>query len=888
VVSRGTINVTGEAEAEATASWDILGMHLVFSLPAVAGSTATGITSGGDGDVIKNYGDINVTALARVVFPETPTDSLGAQTANATSVGIDAGDGHNLVKNWGTISVTATAHSDGTGPADAEVFGITTGSGGDTIIMGVDTEVIGTALAHAPFDADVRATGIDGGAGDNFIMNDGTVRVTGDSDTIVDGDASVFGIRTGSGSDTIVVGADAEVTAAASGGGVFGSGDVRTMGIDAGDGDNIVQNQGTVSVVADLDALFGGNVDAYGIRTGSGNDSIANSGIIDTVVNGTLGAGIAISSGGGDDTVALLDGSETTGDIDLGSGDDAIWFAGNPVIYGSIDGSADTDSLVFEGEGSVSVNPLSFETARKQGSGTYTVSGLPTMERVEVDKGTLVIDHDYQFASDGTFQATIYRCGYGQLQVNGTAGLDGTLALVPEKRAYRNGDTFDVLTANDVVDEFSTLDLPSPRPLLQFDVHYLEDPDRVRVEALTRPCTTVAKNSLQKAIAQYLDTITPTANGDLSEAIGNFQALSKREFETAFWSLSPSFYDNATRTTFSNIFHYTHVVQQRMHSVRAHLTMPGLDLRAGSEEKPILLAYNGSDAGLARLLSKREQARKKTRYGLWLQGFSQWGDQDETDGFAGFDYGMAGLTLGFDYALTDRLLAGVEVGYSYSDIDLSTNLGDGDIESTYGGLYGMYFTDRAYLEGVFTYGKNRYDSDRNVVVGAMQRVASSDHDGDAFSGALEAGYTFPVKEWLFQPFGSLQYTYLDEEGFEETGAGALNMIVDDRQTESLVSQLGLRLGRAFPTASGSLVPEVSLAWKYDFDIDDDAITASFAGSPNVVFSVEGHDVEQHGAVFGAGLTFLHKAGISASVTYNGELREDYNAHGIIGVIRYVF
>ncbi len=103
-----------------------------------------------------------------------------------------------------------------------------------------------------------------------------------------------------------------------------------------------------------------------------------------------------------------------------------------------------------------------------------------------------------------------------------------------------------------------------------------------------------------------------------------------------------------------------------------------------------------------------------------------------------------------------------------------------------------------------------------------------------------------------------------------------------------MSELGLGLGRVFQTASGSLVPEASLAWKYDFDIDDRDITASFAGSPGANFTITGQDVDDHGAVLGAGLTFIHKSGFSTSLEYNAELRGDYSAHGIIGQIRYVF
>jgi len=390
-------------------------------------------------------------------------------------------------------------------------------------------------------------------------------------------------------------------------------------------------------------------------------------------------------------------------------------------------------------------------------------------------------------------------------------------------------------------------------------------------------------------IGQYMDRILPTASGDLSEVLGEFQNLSSvPQFNLAFSSLSPDSYDNATRTTYDVTRQYTKILQQRMRSLRPTLASAGTESRSRSDREPLLLAYNGSNSSIGGLVDTRRRTEEQKRYGLWLQGFGQWGDQDEAEGYSGFDYRMAGVTFGFDYAFADRVVTGVSVGYADTDIDLGRNAGSGDIESVGGSLYSCYFTERAYLEGVFSYGKQQYDNERNLVIGSLVRTARSDHDGDAFSAFAEGGYNLGFRGWTVSPFASLQYIYLDEDTSVESGAGAVSLLVDGRTTDSLVSELGFRLGRVFQTATGSLVPEVSLAWKYDFDIDDRDITASFSGSPGAAFTIAGQDVDDHAAVFGAGVTFIHKSGFSTSLEYNGELRGDYSAHGIAGIIRYVW
>jgi outer membrane autotransporter protein len=145
-----------------------------------------------------------------------------------------------------------------------------------------------------------------------------------------------------------------------------------------------------------------------------------------------------------------------------------------------------------------------------------------------------------------------------------------------------------------------------------------------------------------------------------------------------------------------------------------------------------------------------------------------------------------------------------------------------------------------------------------------------------------------VNKWIIGPFGSLKYAYLNEDGFTETGAGSLNLKVDRRKTDSLVSELGFRVARPFKTNSGNMIPELTAALNYDFDIDDRVITASFSGSPDATFSMKGQKVERYGATVGVGLTFIHDKGFSTTLKYSGEFREKYQSHGVMGQLRFSF
>jgi outer membrane autotransporter protein len=491
----------------------------------------------------------------------------------------------------------------------------------------------------------------------------------------------------------------------------------------------------------------------------------------------------------------------------------------------------------------------------------------------------------------GTFEVDVNSNGdHDKLIINsGNASLDGTLSIKKERKPYEDGTTYDIIEATGLqgmTGSFSQYDMHSS-PLLRFQ--YRQMSDKGIVEVIAPSYTTVAHNRVEGEIAEHLDKIMHTSTGDLSEVLGEFQTLSLSEFDAAFSSMSPGQNNISTHATYDVTHQYTQTLLKRIHSLRltgeTASTVPKIMLVSG--EETTLLAYSGSDQSIGQLVRQGQQTQEKAKYGLWLDVFGKWGDQDESDGFTGYNYNLRGATIGFDRIFSDRYIFGISIGYSDTDIDLDGNQGDGDIDSLYGSVYGSYYTEKGYIDAALSYGNQDYSNTRRIVIGTIERIAKSDHDGDAYSAFAEGGYNIDLNNWILQPFASLQYIFLDEEGFMEKGAGSINQIVGDRDTDSLVSELGLRLARVFKKDAMSVIPEVSAAWNYDFDIDDRVINAAYAGSPNDSFSIKGQDVEQHGATVGAGLTLMNK-GITTSVRYNGEFRDDYHAHGVIGEIRFEF
>ena len=61
--------------------------------------------------------------------------------------------------------------------------------------------------------------------------------------------------------------------------------------------------------------------------------------------------------------------------------------------------------------------------------------------------------------------------------------------------------------------------------------------------------------------------------------------------------------------------------------------------------------------------------------------------------------------------------------------------------------------------------------------------------------------------------------------------GTMSIIIRDRYTRFLVSDVGARLSRSLRVGSGTFTPEVSAAWSHDYHVDDRSLTGVYEVGP---------------------------------------------------------
>ena len=185
--------------------------------------------------------------------------------------------------------------------------------------------------------------------------------------------------------------------------------------------------------------------------------------------------------------------------------------------------------------------------------------------------------------------------------------------------------------------------------------------------------------------------------------------------------------------------------------------------------------------------------------------------------------------------------------------------------------YGTYFADSAELEAMFSYGRDQHQTVRRIYLGGLDRRARSEHDGDIFTARFEGRYHLDWKNFRIEPFAAMEYSRQSIEGFRETGAGDLDLIVDRRTVDALASQLGLRLAGSFSFGAGLFIPELTASWQHGFRIGDRSIAASFRGATQDKFRISAPEDSGSALKLGGALTFAGDRHFSAAAGVNAVL-----------------
>jgi uncharacterized protein with beta-barrel porin domain len=308
---------------------------------------------------------------------------------------------------------------------------------------------------------------------------------------------------------------------------------------------------------------------------------------------------------------------------------------------------------------------------------------------------------------------------------------------------------------------------------------------------------------------------------------------------------------------------------------------------AASQALPLLVG-GGQDAaqpglsGIKSVIFARQNANLEKSEGdeylgndtLWLKSFGSWAEQENQGSVAGFAANAKGVAIGTQQPLSTVSQMGLSFAYATTDAtgnsSIAPNAATVDLYQLTG--YGSVAIDQeTQINYQLGLGTLRTRGQRDIVLAGLS--AMSDYDSYVVTAAVDATRTYQQNETTsFTPAISAEYTWIGDDAYSETGAGNLNLVVNERRSEEFILRVDSRVDHKL--ASGALFSG-NVGVGYDVMQRQNSITAAFAGAPSAAFTTFGLDQSPWMARGGLSLTNKTPAGVEISARYDIELNNSF-------------
>ncbi|MCW2248124.1 outer membrane autotransporter protein [Azospirillum fermentarium] len=266
--------------------------------------------------------------------------------------------------------------------------------------------------------------------------------------------------------------------------------------------------------------------------------------------------------------------------------------------------------------------------------------------------------------------------------------------------------------------------------------------------------------------------------------------------------------------------------------------------------------------------------------GLWVQPFGYGARQDHRDGQDGYLDRTLGVAVGADVRVADQTRVGLALTYLASAID-GRGGSSGDRTSVKGGnasLYAQYEAPSFYVVGQVSAGISGYDSRRSIPL--TGQAADADYRGWQVGVRVDGGVPLALGGgWQATPMAGLAYVHSRVNGYTETGAGALNLSVDDTRNNALTGSLGGRVSYDHTGDGLTWTPYLQAVASYDVIGKRPETTARFLPAGSAAFVTRGADPARFGGDVTLGLDLATASNVTVNLAYTYGLREDFQAHG---------
>ncbi|MGH0037250.1 MAG: autotransporter outer membrane beta-barrel domain-containing protein [Myxococcota bacterium] len=680
-----------------------------------------------------------------------------------------------------------------------------------------------------------------------------------------------------------------------------------TSGISDVENDGLISASGTLSAaiqvrgrseIVNRDVIDASGTLASGVSVHGTDNKIDNSGLIqgrenavaiqfadggsdNKVSNGQGGAILALPTGfefsdrvfgtailGGDGVEQIANRGAIYGDVSLGAGDDSFIYWTGSLLEGVLDGGADSDEVVVKGDGGLTLNLdsiVGFESLELEASGTVDLQGtgdFPDMTLLR--RGTVRVLEPVTLTGDAAQREgnrLVVGLQEGKLTVNGELRARGELVIDPQ--GFVTDDVYELIEATGGLDASFQGEIIDSALLTE---RFIRTPNELSVDITRNSYESVADTDNQREVAQFLDAITAPGVVDdlepeLDVLLGILDFQDRAGVLQGYDALSPEYYDAHSSTAFDMGREFDAVLRR-----------PPVVCRAGD---------GPPEGGLWRPCGGRDLEP-------WFLGWGSYRDRDPGGDHIRYEQYGGGLAAGAQKRLTSWLEVGGGVGAARRHIDVHHD-GRGSLTTADVGVNAAGHWGPVVVRAAASFGYGWHDARRDVDWPQVSQAASGDFDHQRVGTSIEVAPHFDFGALRIEPHAGLDYTWLNEEDVDESGAGALNLDVDERTNSLLAVDTGIRLrgffyraeplGDLYDFSQTLFVPELRAGYRRVVIGADRDISAELEGVPSSAgdFDVDAEDAE--GLVTGGvGLTAQPRHGATIGLFYDVQYGDDTLAH----------
>jgi outer membrane autotransporter protein len=278
---------------------------------------------------------------------------------------------------------------------------------------------------------------------------------------------------------------------------------------------------------------------------------------------------------------------------------------------------------------------------------------------------------------------------------------------------------------------------------------------------------------------------------------------------------------------------------------------------------------------------------------LWVRPMGRIGDRDTRNGIFGFEYDIAGISVGASKFVSPNFALGGGLGFTHTDTDKNVVGGTDSMDAFYLGFYGDYsMDDGTFLNFATSASYNDYSLERYVMVNNVQQKGEGDPNGFSFNARIGGGKEYDLGGGMVvRPTASVSYLMAYVDGYTESGLGQFNLNVDSHTYQDLRSEVAVEFEKGLDTRLGGeqaqIIPFFRLGLMFNQPLDDREGTANFVGFGNS-FSIVGDDQADAYLTVGLGLSMSLGDNASAFVGYDGDFNPDTRQHTVNGGFRFTW